>query len=499
MMRFFLGFTVLLLSACTVGPNYHRPDVQTPKQWSVKTSTPQGTVSDKWWQSFLDPVLDRLINDAIAANLDLKLSLQRVIDARALRTETIAAGLPIIGANTNVNRRLNSINSGSGGNTGMGGFGFGNQISNIFSMGFDAKWELDFFGGIQRAVEAADANVDVEIENSRDVLITLLGEVARNYIELRANQQLIEITRANIKSQQDSLSLLDIRYKAGLSGMLEVSQQQAQLSSTEAQLPVYQSNTKLAIHALSVLLNQPPDALIARLELPAGLPDISKLNLSALPSDLLQRRPDIRKAEREMARANAYIGIATAELFPKVNLAAFIGLQNSKLSDFTPMGKSWSTAASITMPIFNWGKLNANIKSKKSQYQQTFLIYQSTVLEAFREVEDALVTYSNEQKRIKSLQQAVAANQLAVALANERYLKGLSGFINVLESLRAQYLSQSSLLESEAKRITSVVALYKALGGGWQSAKIVNDGCYHYADKSLVSQFRDFIKPDCSK
>jgi NodT family efflux transporter outer membrane factor (OMF) lipoprotein len=206
---------------------------------------------------------------------------------------------------------------------------------------------------------------------------------------------------------------------------------------------------------------------------------VSFLNSAAvitnLPSELLQRRPDIRRAERQLAVANASVGVATAELYPKINLAAFIGLQNTTITDFTPLGKSWSAAGSLTMPIFNWGKLNANIESKKAQFEQTFLTYQSTVLSAFKEVEDALIAYSKEQERHKALEKAVAANQLAVQLANERYQKGLTAFLDVLTSQTALYQAQSSLISSESQLSSNLIALYKSLGGGWETEAIVGD------------------------
>ncbi|MFA6163643.1 MAG: efflux transporter outer membrane subunit [Methylobacter sp.] len=475
-------FITTLLSGCfAVGPDYQPPKIPVPQQWSETTvGTPsRAEQPDKWWKTFNDPVLDRLISDAIVSNLDLKLALERVKDARALRTATIATGLPSVDAKSNISRRFNNFSSSASqaGDTGsaIGGFGIGNQFINIFQMGFDAQWELDFFGGIRRAVEAADATVDSEVENSRDVLITLLGEVARNYIELRANQQLVAITRENLYSQQETHELTQIRQQAGLASMLEVTQSQALAATTEAQLPNYETAVKQSIHALSVLLGKEPGALTIRLEQQGAIPAVSADIITNLPSELLQRRPDIRRAERQLAVANASVGVATAELYPKVNLAAFIGLQNTTITDFTPIGKSWSAASSITMPIFNWGKLNANIKSKKAQFEQAFLTYQSTVLSAFKEVEDALIAYSKEQERHKALSQAVSANQLAVQLANERYQKGLTAFLDVLVSQKALYLAQSDLVTSESALSSNMVALYKSLGGGWQTEAIVGD------------------------
>lgn len=475
-------FYILLLSGCAaVGPDYEQPKMPIPQHWSetatgIKSPPAQ---ADKWWRCFNDPMLDQLINEAIASNLDLKLALERVKDARALRTATIAAGLPSLTAKSNISRRFNNIaspTSQTGGTSSVGGgFGVGKQLINIFQMGFDAQWELDFFGGVRRAVEAADATIDVEVENSRDVLITLLGDVARNYIELRANQRLAAITRENLHAQQETQELTQIRQQTGLASMLEVTQAQAQAATTQAQLPNYETVVKQSIHALSVLLGQEPGALAARFNQQGVIPGFAVDVIANLPSELLQRRPDIRRAERQLAVANASVGIATAELYPKINLAAFIGLQNTTVTDFTPLGKSWSAASSLTMPIFNWGKLNANIKSKKAQFEQVFLTYQTTVLAAFKEVEDALVAYSKERERHKALLKAVEANQLAVQLADQRYQKGLTAFLDVLVSQTALYQAQSVLVTSESQLSSDLVALYKALGGGWQTEAIVSD------------------------
>lgn len=474
-------FILIVLSGCSaVGPDYEPPKMPVPRQWMETTKTGSHLASpDKWWKTFNDPVLDQLIGEAIASNLDVKLALERVKDARALRSATIAAGLPSLSAKSNVSRRFNNTSSPAsqtGGTSSVGGgFGIGNQLINIFQMGFDAQWELDFFGGTRRAVEAADATVEAEVENSRDVLVSLLGDVARNYIDLRANQRLAAITRENLHAQQDTQELTQTRQQAGLASMLEVTEAQALTETTKAQLPNYETAVKQSIHALGVLLGKEPGALTVRLEQQGTFPAVAANVTANLPSELLQRRPDIRRAERQLAAASASIGVATAELYPKINLAAFIGLQNMRITDFTPLGKSWSAASSLTMPVFNWGKLNANINSKKTQFEQAFLTYQSTVLAAFQEVEDALIAYNKEQERHKALAQAVAANQLAVQLAGERYQKGLTAFIDVLESQTRLYQAQSLLVTSESVLANHLVALYKALGGGWQTEAIVGD------------------------
>jgi outer membrane protein, multidrug efflux system len=476
-------FLTMLVSGCTVGPDYKRPIVPVPKQWSEATKgnhtgLPLPARQEKWWQTFNDPVLNQLITDAIVANLDLKQALVRVKDARAQRWVTIAAGLPSVTGQNNVSRRFNNTTSTSqagGTPSTSSSFGIGNQLINILQLGFGAQWELDFFGGERRAIEAADATVDSEIENSRGVLITLLGEIASNYIKLRANQQLIAITRENLYSQQETAKLTQIRQQAGFASMLEVAQAQSQVATTEAFMPTYETVVKQSIHALSVLLGREPVALALRFDNPGTIPAMSTIAITNLPSELLLRRPDIRHAERQLAAASANVGVATAELYPRVNLSAFLGLQNTRITDFTPVGKSWSTASSLTLPIFNWGRINANIKSKNAQFDLAFLTYQSTILTAFKEVEDTLIAYCKEQQRHQSLAQAVASSQLAVQMADERYHRGLTMFLDVLQTQQTLYQTQRNLVDSEAQLSTDLVALYKALGGGWQTEAIVSD------------------------
>lgn len=445
----------LILNACVVGRDYQPPEMPIPQKWSEDVTTQK--TSTEWWKSFNDTTLNGLISEATNANLNLKQALSRVKEARILRSETIATGLPTLNAKSFASRRFNN-SAQAGGNP------IANQAINIFQLGFDAAWEIDFFGGIQRAIEAADASIEIETENSHDVLLTLQAEVAREYIFLRTNQQLVETHKQLLSAQSETVKLTQIRQQSGLANALEVTQAQTQFENTAANLPNYETEIKHAIHALSVLLGREPNALEKRFFEAKPIP-VSTLSITNLPSELLQRRPDIRKAERQIALANAYVGIATAELYPKVNLAAFIGLQNLKITDFTPMGKSWSSASTITMPLFNWGKLQANIESKDAQFEQAFLAYQSTVLTAFQEVENALVSYRNQSKRHDALSQAIISNQTALNLATERYKKGLTNFLDVLQAQQATYQTQIQQIESLSTMAQQNVALHKALGG----------------------------------
>lgn len=485
MNKIFLSLLIGTLAGCTVGPDYVRPQTSAPAQWSEGSSSPVSPKpNNSWWRTFGDPVLNGLIDEAAVTNLDLKQALQRIRIARTQRTQAVAAGLPTLSAHGSASRRLNSFSSPAGTTTAFGGttsgtgtggaFGIGDSPINIFQSGFDAQWELDLFGGIRRTVEAAEANTEAEVENRRALTVSLLGEVASQYITLRANQQLLSLVRDNLVTQRDTLHLTRDRQKAGLSSYLDVAQSQAQVEATAAEQPIYENQVKLALHALSVLLDRPPGELTPRLQRSAPIPLPANPVAAELPSELLRRRPDILSAERSLKAANAEIGAAVAAQYPRINLAAFIGLQNTDITDFTMLGKSWSMASTLAFPIFNWGSIQANIESKKARYQELVLAYRATVLNAFREVEDALASLEQERRRLAQLQEAEGAVKLALDLARERYLKGLTGFLDVLTAERALLVRRQALIESRARLAGQRVALYKALGGGWEVAEPEN-------------------------
>jgi multidrug efflux system outer membrane protein len=466
------------LAGCTVGPDYVPPQTPVPARWSESPASQEILKSDKaWWKTFGDPVLERLIEEAAVTNPDLKQALQRIRIARTERTQAAAAGLPTLSAHGSASRRLNSLTSPAGTTTAVGGttaggaFGIGNNLIDIFQAGFDAQWELDLFGGIRRTVEAAEANTEAEIENRRALTVSLLGEVASQYITLRANQQLLAVIRDNLATQQDTLHLTQERQRAGLASYLDVAQAQAQVEATAAEQPLVENQIKLALHALSVLLDRAPGELSLRLGQPAPIPLPAEPAAADLPSELLRRRPDIRSAERRLKAANADIGAAVAAQYPRINLAAFIGLQNTDITDFTMLGKSWSAASTLAFPIFNWGSIQANIEGRKARHQELAHAYRATVLNAFKEVEDALASIEQERRRQAQLQQAEAAEKLALDLARERYLKGLTGFLDVLSAERSLLARRQALIETRARLAGQRVALYKALGGGWEIAE----------------------------
>jgi NodT family efflux transporter outer membrane factor (OMF) lipoprotein len=468
-----LGF---LAAGCAVGPNYEKPGLSVPATWTEARQNGVDTrAADlaQWWNAFNDPLLNSLVERAVPSNLDLRLAEARIREARAVRIVTASGAWPAVDVSGSYTRNRSSENAIGAPAQGavIAPIGGGRDLDqNLYRSGFDANWEIDVFGGVRRSVEAADATIDATVEDRRDVLVTLLGEVAKNYIDLRGFQHRLAVARANLKTQQDTLELTRVRFQAGLASDLDVAQQEAQVNSTASQIPTLESSLKDAAYGLDVLLGLQPGALWSELAKETPIPGLPPEVLVGLPSELLRRRPDIRRAERQLAAATAQVGAATADLFPKFFLTGVAGLQSISASDWVTGGsRFWSIGPRITWPVFDAGKIRANIEIRNAQQEQALTQYEKSVLNAFRDVETALVNYANEQTRYRSLTDAVAANRRAVAMANELYIRGLNDFLNVLDTQRSLYLTESELVQSEATMATNLVALYKALGGGWET------------------------------
>jgi len=346
--------------------------------------------------------------------------------------------------------------------------GGGSLEQNLYRTGFDSSWEVDVFGGTRRRVEAAQATVDAAVEDRRGVLVTLLGEVAKNYIDVRALQRRLAIAQANLKAQRDLLALTKVRFEAGLASDLDVAQAEGQAQTTAAQIPTLESALTTTVYRLDVLLGAQPGVLKSELAEPAMIPALPPRAQVGLPVELLRRRPDIRNAERQLAAATAQVGAATADLYPKFSLTGAFGLQSISASDWL-VGRSrfWSIGPTITWPVFDAGKIRANIEIRNAQQEQALRLYEKSVLTGLADVESALVNYSKEQTRYRSLLEAVSANQRAMGLAEDLYIQGLVDFLNVLDAQRSVFVSESELAQSEASLAANLVALYKALGGGW--------------------------------
>jgi outer membrane protein, multidrug efflux system len=466
---------MFLAGGCTVGPNYQRPDLAVPSGWQEGQQSGIDAKSaelTRWWTKFNDSLLDSLVERAVKSNLDLRLAEARIREARASRVVAASGAWPTLdvsGSYTRNHASENAIGAPAQGAV-VAPSGGVNLDQNLYRTGFDANWEIDVFGGVRRSVEAADATIDATVEDRRDVLVTLLGEVAKNYIDLRGFQRRLTVARANLKTQQDTLELTQVRFQAGLASDLDVAQQEAQVNTTAAQIPTLESSLKQAAYALDLLLGLQPGALWDELAKETEIPGLPPEVLVGLPSDLLRRRPDIRRAERQLAAATAQVGAATADLYPKFFLTGVLGLQSISASDwFTGGSRLWSIGPRISWPVFDAGKIRANIEIRNVQQEQALTQYEKSVLSAFQDVETALVNYANEQGRYRSLTDAVAANRRAVTMANELYIRGLNDFLNVLDTQRALYATEIELTQSQATMASNLVALYKALGGGWET------------------------------
>jgi NodT family efflux transporter outer membrane factor (OMF) lipoprotein len=468
---FFLVVLLGLLPGCTVGPAFHPPAVKAAAQWSSPLAggeTNNSASVTVWWTNFNDPELVSLIERAVKSNLDLKIAAARVREARAQYGMTSADLWPSVEGSGSYERQLQSQHQPI-----IGALPLPANVpfeNNIYQAGFDATWEIDVFGGARRAVEAAGNDIAAAEYGRRAALVSLLGEVARYYVEARGFQQRLAIARQNIQAQQVVVALARSRFKGGLTSELDVQQAAALLATTEAQVPALETSFKEAAHRLGVLLGQPPGALLAELSKEAPIPNTPPGVPVGLPSELLRRRPDIQQAERELAGATARIGVAVADLYPKFSLTGDMGLQSVSAGDwFSPGSRFWSIGPTMQWKIFEAGRIRANIKAQKAREEQALAHYEQTVLAAFEDVENALTAYAREQTRRQSLAEAVQANQQALEMASQLYQSGLADFLRVLESQRSLYESQDALAQSERSVVINLIKLYKALGGGWES------------------------------
>lgn len=458
------GAAIWLAGCAPVGPAYQPPRPALPAAWSgepvAEAAQPAGReVLARWWTLFGDPRLDSLIERAVAANQDLKIAEARILQARAQYRLTTAAAAPALDLSGSYANSRQSENVGNGG---------GNS-HDLFQAGFDAGWELDIFGGARRAGEAAAARLAAARENRHDVLVTLAAEVARNYLELRGSQQRLLAARASLAGQAETLALAKGRREAGLGNELEVAQAETQLALTRAQLPPLENSGGQAIYRLALLLGLAPRELTGELAGPAPLPTGLVRLPENLPSELLRRRPDIRRVERLLAAATAEVGVATAELFPRFSLTGLAGLQSLNLSDLlTAASRYWTVGPTLRWALFDGGRVRANIDLNQGRRAEAQLLYEKTVLAALGEVEVALLALAREEESRQALAGAVDSGQRSVAQAAGRYRAGLAGVLEVLLGERALYQSQDQLLQSEQRRGVALVALCKALGGGWE-------------------------------
>jgi len=455
-----------LLAGCVVGPDYHPPKTAPPAQWASpqaggETNLPAAGAA--WWKSFHDAELDSLVVRAAQSNLNLRAAVARVREARAAARVVAAGNAPSLNTSGSYERNRFSAN---------GVFPFPPGVpldADVYQAGFDAAWELDVFGGTRRASEAARADVEAAEFGRRNLLVTIFAEVARNYVQARAFQRRLAVADANISAQEQILALTRDRFAKGLTGELDVQEADALLATTRAQAPVFETGFRDAVYHLGLLLGQPPGALLEELTNAAPIPAAPPAVPVGLPADLLQRRPDVRQAERQLAAATARVGAAVSDLYPKFSLTGDVGLQSISAGDWFNAGsRFWTAGPTVQWRIFDAGRIRAGIRVQNARVDQALAAYEQSMLAAFTDVETALTAYAREQTRRQSLAHAAQAGEQAVVLARDLYQHGLADFLRVLEAQRSLYQSQDALIESDRAVSSDLIALYKALGGGWE-------------------------------
>ena len=454
---------MLMLGGCAaVGPDYKKPKSEMPDQWELAHDPalkPSDADIRQWWTVFDDPLLTRLINEAAKNNYDIKVVLAKIQEYRAQIGVARGGLLPALdGSGSVVNQRASENATTVGGGV----------TDSLWTGGFDASWEIDLFGGIRRKIEAAYGDYQATREEHNDIMISMYADLARAYYSLRSAQAQITAVNENIKSQKDVLKLTKTLYENGLTTGLDVAQAEYLLASSEAQLPPLRDSVNQAINNIALLVGKKPGYLIKELRIKEPVPDPPSKVAVGAPADLLRRRPDIRKAERQLAAATARIGQATAQLYPSFSITGSLGLSaiDSNML-FRASSHYFSIGPGFTWNIFAGGSIRAQIKVQDYQMKQALYTYEKSILSAMNDVENAFSAYTNQKDTVEALDRTVKAAQKAFKLSLELYRQGLSNFQNVLDAQKTLFDYDTQLAAAKGNTISYLVSLYKALGGGW--------------------------------
>jgi NodT family efflux transporter outer membrane factor (OMF) lipoprotein len=461
------ALALALLSACaSVGPNYRAPE-QAPVtlQGAAAPVFASDSPVASWWAQFDDPVLEQLVHESLVANLDLRIALSRVHQARAAFAERRLDQAPHVTADGSYSR-------GKAPDPNAGG---ARVLTESYSLGFDAGWELDLFGRQRRASEAARADLEAEQAGMADAQVTVAAEVARNYFELRGAQKRIAVARTTLENLRDTQRLTETRLQLGAGSELDVQSSRARLKAIEADIPLLEVSEAQARHRLAVLLGRTPGALDALLA-PRDTPAYARALPLGDTTQLLRRRPDVRIAERRLAAATARVGVATADLFPRISLSGFVGfLSGDAGSLLQGSSKAWSLTPSISWAAFDFGTVRARLRASEAQADGVAADYEKTVLGALEDTENALTAYAKQQARLAIVVDQAQAARRAAALAEIRYREGSEDFLTLLDSQRTQLAADDALADAEAQVNVGVVRVYKALGGWGQDAVMPQD------------------------
>ncbi|MDV3256637.1 MAG: efflux transporter outer membrane subunit [Sphingomonas sp.] len=468
-------FMVLLLAGCsTVGPDYEEPAIPVPADYAAPL-VPGSSELDHWWQGFGDNSLTELVELALEQNLDIEIAAARIREARALERAAGAGSAPQLAAEGSVTRQRISENAipvppGSGGSSG-GGLGLPGEEFTTWRAGFDARWEIDLVGRNRREREAASARADAAIWDRRDTEVTVTAEVARAYLELRAIQQLAANARDELSRQQRLEELVAAQRRGGLVTGEELDRRRSERAAAAALVPELEARAEAQIHALSLLTGQAPAALRSSLATKAALPPAPSVP-PGLPSDLLRRRPDIRSAERQLAAATADIGVAVADLYPRISLTAAPALVSTALGSLLEWGsRSFAAGAALDWPIFDGGRRRATVEVRNARQEQAMVQYRKAVLVALKDVEDALVRIEGDRRQLDELERAVTSAERAEEISLARHRGGLASLAGTLEARQRRLSLERRVIETRAALARDTVGLVKALGGGWQETR----------------------------
>jgi len=461
-----LVFGSLWLSACAVGPNYVKPEVPVTAKFegAAQETYSQAESVGRFWEQFGDETLDTLVAESLKSNHDLRIALARFYEARAARGESRFDLAPTITASGGYTEQRYAQPQRAlvpGGET------------KLYDAGFDAFWELDFFGRIRRNIEARNADLRAAEADLHDAQVIIIAEVARTYFELRGQQSQLDVARRNVSNQRSTLDLTNARLNAGRGTELDTSRAQAQLSATLGTIAPLEAAVSRSIHRLSVLTGREPTALTSALSTARELPPLPNVIAVGNPADLLRRRPDIRGSERALAADTARIGIAVADLFPHVTFTGSVGYAAANTGGFGDSGTGTRLIApGIAWAAFDIGRVRAQIAGARAHADGSLARYEQTVLRALEETEDALVTHARSRERLEHVAASAQASGTAARLARTRYDGGISDFLTVLDTERTQLAAEDSLAQSRTDTATSLIAVYKALGGGWLDAPL---------------------------
>lgn len=493
-----LGVTAAIgmaLAACAVGPDYHQPKSVLPDHFIAAPPAAPGAPADsidpaQWWHCLHDAQLDSLVERAIKANPDIEIALTRLQEAREHEAVFAGDALPVVAGDAAAARGTGSDTTRAGASPALRAGDNKGSLPIHQIAGFTATWEIDLFGGIRRAIEAGHYDVQAAQAARNAALITVVADVARDYVDLRALQMRQAILQANIDTTAQSRDLAQTRFDRGLTNELDLQLANREYARLEADLPTLRSDIATVESSLATLLDQYPEALHDELARPGVMPDLPAGVATGMPLDLLERRPDIHESERRLAAATARIGIATSNLFPRIGLVGGIGAQSSSIG-LQHGTHIWDFGPQVYWPLLDFGALDALVSVADLQAHEQLVAYRKTVVQAVKDADDAIADYVAQQQRLGNLADAVAASQRAVELAQQRYDRGLTDYLNVVDAERQQFTLEDEYTSGQQRAADSFVYLYRALGGGWEHYQTLPP--IHHPQPAVVAAFARLV------